>query len=285
MRSLVAALLLAQPVSDMPVYLNHFYVTVDSATYAAIVHSEFLRTRFAPFEQRRTVRTDSSYTGAYFYGRNTYFEFFDSGQEHREPGDSALAFGVEQPGGLNTLASRMTASGEVAREPRTREVEGRQVPWFSQLAFRSFGSGAARIRSFIMEYDPEFLRDWHPDASPSDGTIRRENILRRYVAVLPQTPKAPLLDDVIAITIAADPPIADLLARQLRLFGYTASADNVVLTGPDITLHIVAATPSTRGIQRVTFRTSGAPTAPREFRFGPQSALTFSSEHTAEWTF
>ena len=285
MRSLVAVLLLAQPVSDMPVYLNHFYVTVDSATYATIVASEFLRTRFAPFEQRRTVRSDSTYTGAYFYGRNTYFEFFDSGQEHREPGDSALAFGVEQPGGLDALASRMAASGEVVREPRTREIEGRQVPWFSQLAYRSFGSDTARIRSFIMEYDPEFLRVWHANASSSDGSIKRENILRRYVAVLPQTPKAPLLDDVVAITIAADPPAADSLARQLRHFGYASSADNVVLTGPDFTLHIVAATPAIRGIQRVTFRTTGAPDRPREFRFGPRSTLTFSSERTAEWTF
>ena len=111
MRSLLAALLLAQPVSEVPVYLNHFYVTVDPATYASIISSDFLRTRFAPFELRTTVRTDSTYTGAYFYGRNTYFEFFDSGKEHRVPGDSALAFGVELPGGLDTLLSRMAGSG------------------------------------------------------------------------------------------------------------------------------------------------------------------------------
>ncbi len=285
MRCLIAVLLMAQPVAETPVYLNHFYLTVDNATYAMITGSDFLRTRFAPFEERRTVRTDSTYTGAYFYGRNTYFEFFNSATERRAVGDSALAFGVEQPGALDALASTMAGAGEVSRDLRTRELDGRQVPWFSQLAFGSFGSDTAHIRSFIMEYDPAFLRDWHAGASPSDGTIERANILRRYVAVLPQKPKAPLLVDVTAVTLAAERWEADQLARQLRLFGYTAAADDTVFKGPDLTLYLVAASPSRHGIQRVSFRTAGTPERPLEYSFGPRSKLTFTTDHTAEWTF
>jgi len=285
MRSLLAVLLLAQPASEMPVYLNHFYITVDPATYASILSSDFLRTRFAPFELRTTVRTDSTYTGAYFYGRNTYFEFFDSGKEHRVPGDSALAFGVEQTGGLDTLSRLMAASGEVTRERRTREIDGRPVQWFSQLAFNSMASGSTGIRSFIMEYDAQFLQDWHRDASRSDGTIRRANILRRYIAVLPQTPAAPLLEDVVAIRIAADRYTASLLARQLTAFGYTSGANNTVFSGPDFTLYIVDASQTMRGVQSVTFRTAGAPDLPGEFTFGARSKLKFTGAHSAEWTF
>jgi hypothetical protein len=270
----MAALLLTQPV-----YLNHFYVTVDPATYESIVTSEFLKTQFAPFEERRTARNDRTYTGAYFYGRNTYFEFFKTGQDSRRPGDSGLAFGVEEPGGLNTLL------GDVERAPRTREIEGRQIPWFTELTFRGLAGHTTRLRSFVMEYDPEFLREWRPGASPSDGTIRRSNILRRYRAVLAQKPQAPLLEDVTAITVAVDRHEADLIARELSAFGYTAAADNTVFTGPGITLHLMAASATQCGIQRVSLRTNGRGSGPSDHSFGPRSKLSFTSDHTAEWTF
>ena len=34
-------------------------------------------------ERRTTVRADTSYTALYFYGTNTYFEFFDAGRSVR----------------------------------------------------------------------------------------------------------------------------------------------------------------------------------------------------------
>src|SRR5438045_1439540 len=74
-----------------PVALNHFYLTLDSATFRELQNSPFLRKEFAPCEERTTVRKDTTYTGLYFYGINTYFEFFDVAQEKsRKPGDSAI---------------------------------------------------------------------------------------------------------------------------------------------------------------------------------------------------
>jgi len=58
-----------------------------------------------------------------------------------------------------------------------------------------------------------------------------------------------------------------------------------VLTGPDFTLYLVAATEARHGVQRVSFRTNGMPPRPFEYTFGSHSKLTFTSDHTAEWTF
>ena len=86
--SLSSALLVAQAArsdppskeSMDPVYLNHFFLTLDSQTYKEINESSILKDEFAAFEQRTTVRADMTYTGIYFYGTRTYFEFFEAGK-------------------------------------------------------------------------------------------------------------------------------------------------------------------------------------------------------------
>src|SRR5690242_14363290 len=94
--------------APFPVPLNHFYRVIDSATYADLASSRFLRAEFAPCEERTTVRSDRTYTGLYFYGVYTYFEFFDAGQETaRRLGDSGIAFGLELPGASRTLQARL----------------------------------------------------------------------------------------------------------------------------------------------------------------------------------
>src|ERR1041384_4010416 len=92
------------------VFLNHFYVVIDSATYKDIQQSPFLRKEFAVAEQRTTVRTDMSYTGLYFYGTNTYFEFFDvSSDSSRQVGFSGIAFGVDQAGELQAVSKAVSS--------------------------------------------------------------------------------------------------------------------------------------------------------------------------------
>src|SRR5258708_37010579 len=49
------------------VFLNHFFLVLDSQTFKDIKQNDFLRKEFAPFESRRTIRTDRSYSGIYFY--------------------------------------------------------------------------------------------------------------------------------------------------------------------------------------------------------------------------
>lgn len=57
--------------SLLPVFLNHFYVVLDS-------RGRYVFTKaFCPNETRTAVRADATYTGLYFYGIHTYSEVFD----------------------------------------------------------------------------------------------------------------------------------------------------------------------------------------------------------------
>ena len=251
------------------VSLNHFFLTVDPQTYADIENSAFLKTQFAPFEQRHTVRTDSSYTGTYFYGKNTYFEFFNSEQSKRRVGDSAIAFGVDQPGGNAALAALAPNSG---RSVVTRGIEGRQVPWFDMLVVFGLRSMAGRFNSWVMEYHPDFLTNWNPRPGPTG--ITRSAILARYTAVLKDTPARPLLEDVTAITVALDDATAKRFDDQNRAFGPL-----------DFDLKVTRAAGEEFGIREVRFRTTRRPDGVSELRFGPRSVLRFDSEHSAVWSF
>jgi hypothetical protein len=67
-----------------PVFLNHFYIALDEATYQALRQSPEIAA-FAGIEERHTVAGSRSWSGFYVYGRQTYMEFFvaDTGSLQR----------------------------------------------------------------------------------------------------------------------------------------------------------------------------------------------------------
>lgn len=266
-----------------PVPLNHFYLTVDSGTFAAIEASEFLRSDFAAFERRTTVRTDMTYTGIYFYGTHTYFEFFDAANSRGfKLGDSGIAFGVEEPDATKTLQARL---GTLAPRLVTRQYKDAQVPWFYMLNLVG-ESGKSVVTSWVMEYHPQFLSDWNLSNDGNQG-IRRNNVLSRYKSVLSKVPSNPLLEDIVGLTIAADKETISSLTRTCERLGYRSQVrgDRVDLHGPDLTLHLIPESPSARGIKQIEFRVRRKPNGQTEFHFGNRSLLKFQSEQQALWTF
>jgi len=253
-----------------PVSLNHFYVTLDAPVYSAIAHDTFLRSEFAPSEERTTVRTDSKYTGLYFYGQNTYFEFFDAGlMSDRKARDSAIAFGVDEAGGLDRVAARLDPGVGARRDVITREWNGRQWPWFVRLA----PPFQPRFHTWLMEYDPQFLANWRPSAVKSNQGITRAKMLERYADVLPDHPKDTWLGDVEAITVSLDRESAGML----RDFEHGLGSPSV-----GITVHEEA---DPRGITSVGLRLRKAPQGERILRFGPRCTLKLMKSGSAEWTF
>ncbi|MCP4724942.1 MAG: hypothetical protein GY863_07895, partial [bacterium] len=124
-----------------PILLNHFYFVLDSATYVSIESSSFLRNEFAITEKRTTVRQGgNSYTGLYFYGENTYFEFFNIATEkNNKAGNTGIAFGIEQPNALNAL-QQLIVGESTKLSPATRELDGNQIPWFFSIGPKGFPS-------------------------------------------------------------------------------------------------------------------------------------------------
>lgn len=270
-----------------PVFLNHFYVVLDSATYKDIEQSQFLRGEFAVTEQRTTVRTDMTYTGLYFYGTNTYFEFFDVASDpSSQVGFSGFAFGVDQAGELQSVGKELSSNFAVDRETITRQYQGKQVPWFYAGKLKDFPMGS-NLAVWFMEYHPSFLDEWNAQPGARNQGVSRKPILQRYGAVLKDIPAKAYFEDVVGLTVAMNDADRKKLAQLCKLLGYSerTDGDTQVLKGPDIELRLIPRTEESRGIREIVMRVSRKPKDQAEFRFGSKSVLKFQNNGLAKWSF
>lgn len=266
------------------VALNHAYVVLDTPTYQAIATDPFMRGAFAPNERRTTVRTDETYTGLYFYGRDTYFELFDVAEAvGRQVGDYALAFGVDEVGTVATL--ERTLGPELLRPPAliTRDCAGRQVPWFWLAALTDFPLRAAQS-AWVMEYLPTFLAEWHPRRGRETRGASRRDVLARYRDVLPSHVADAVLGDVVGVTLAATARTRDQLTTFCTAVGYRQrplTDGGVELVGPDFFVRLVPVASDNREcLTEMQFRTCRTPPGPNQRQLG-RSALTLGDGYGA----
>jgi hypothetical protein len=269
------------------VYLNHFFVTLDPDSCKAIESSPFLRDEFGPFEQRTTVRKDITYTGSYFYGEHTYFEFFEVGQGlGRTIGASGLAFGVEAVGASQRLRGQLERMFGVPASvtPVTRRVTDRDVNWF----YMTTGPLTTLLQMWVMEYHYKFLQDWYGELEPTTRGITRAEILERYAAKIGEGDKRrqKLLEDVIELTIALPERDQVLLMKTCEAFGYrvVATPSGSRCEGPQVAFNLVAQPAAARGITAVKFSLRRAKQGEKVYRFG-KTVLRFNDDRTAVWTF
>ncbi|WP_428660619.1 DUF5829 family protein [Runella sp.] len=267
------------------VLLNHFYLTIDASTYRAISRSRFLREHFAPNEIRTTHRTDRSYTGLYFYGAKTYFEFFDVTTETtRHIGDSAIAFGLEHKGVTTLLQQKWPNS---TRLTITRPSNERQVNWFEMLIPPNF-TLESPIAVWSMEYLPTFLKEWKNSSDipvMSEENINRSAVLERYKSIIPAI-KNPILKNVIGLTIWVDSAVYQAFEQFAGDFGYLTTAIENGFSFSDaegVTYQISLSGGRLHGITEVRFEVTDVP-GQQVWEFG-NSTLTFQEEHTAIWRF
>ena len=215
------------------VYLNHLLVFVDRDTYRALSASGFLNEHFACSEERTThdQATGMSWTGRYYYGRQTYFEFMNPEKTSWAPRDG-LAFGIESEGESEELARRLkqVTEVEVRRYRRNRRYGDQDIPWFWSVEVPR--ADDARLISWVMEYDPGFLDRWPPDLPPGKpdlppgeadtGTagIARNLFLTRYRSAIGDNLANRLFRDITSVTVSLPPEEADLLEAELGIFGY-----------------------------------------------------------------
>jgi hypothetical protein len=270
----------------IPVYLNHFFTVLDIETYKAIEASDFITKEFAPHEYRETVRGDRSYAGIYFYGKNTYFEFFD--EVSRGPGSkgfSMLALGVDGQGELSALQSQLADTYPLSMRKITRGHNDAQIDWFDQAnADNARGGPQIGYGAWVMEYDPSFLSSWNPGASDSEG-ISRAALLKRYIAVLDNAPVDPYFEDIIGLTFALDPVSLQDAVDLVRAMGYEEQrvGERYVFSGPEFELQLEPVGEGGRGVRHMKMKVRRLPET-REFRLG-NSTLIFNDDYTASWTF
>ena len=270
----------------IPVYLNHFFTVLDIETYKAIEASDFITKEFAPHEYRETVRGDRSYAGIYFYGKNTYFEFFDEvSRGSGSKGFSMLALGVDGQGELSALQSRLADSYPLSMRQITRGHNDLQIAWFDQVhADNAKGSPRLGYGAWVMEYDPIFLKTWNPEASGDEGVVRAA-LLKRYVAVLDGAPENPYFEDITGLTFALDPVSMQDAVELARAMGYSEEnqGDLVLFRGPEFELRLMPVGESGRGVKEMKLKVSRIPET-SEIQLG-NSTLVFNDDNTATWTF
>jgi hypothetical protein len=280
-------------IDSMPkVYLNHFFLLLDSSTYEAIVDSDFIKNEFAHFETRTTVvENNESYTGAYVYGENTYFEFFDESksQGFMPPGlTSGMAFGVDNKGELKIIQQKLKDYKNGLYALRSREWNGVQIPWFA-MTMVYYGNTASDIMTWVMEYHEDFLKKWHPDLVPSSPGIMRKDILKRYAAKItrPDVPKNKLLKDVIQIGLKLSPKDLEMLKGELAVFDYAFArqGNKEICSGPDVKIIIDSIDSGVGKITGIKMSCHSNQHQGKIFKFGEKSRLVIHTDSTATWTF
>ncbi len=283
---LLPALILAAAAS-VPAPLNHFYVVPDAATFAAIQATPFLREQLGVFEERTTVRNDTSYTGAYFYGTNTYFEFLPP-DATRHTGEAGVAFGIESEGGSAALEPALSkALGRPVRNfVVTRRLGDADVPWFRMVGLES--APGAPFSTWSMEYEPAFLARWHGELPPASRAITRSNVLARYAESLNQAKgrDARWLRDVTGLVLGLDEAERTAFAAQLGAYGYRleTKGGETIARGGAVTFTLRPAAPGARGVLEAVFAVKPGLPSPAEMKIGT-SVLSFDGKGAARWRF
>jgi hypothetical protein len=156
----------------------------------------------------------------------------------------------------------------------TREWNGAQVPWFFMTTQPQKRGEEQGFVTWFMQYHPDFLAKWHPDASPfpAKEPTSRAAVLARYKAVLPATATQALLGDVTGLTLAAKPEARARFEAWCKAIGTT------------FPVHVVDPGAGNEGIRAAEFRLNRAPQKEETLRFGAHSTLTLR-QRSAEWRF
>ena len=281
------AVLAAATERPMPVvYLNHVYRVLDPETFRAADSSEYLRTTFGAFERRTTKTGDDTWTGIYYYGENTYFEFLSADPARNRPvGQSGVAFGIEEEGGSAVVRKALDGLGIGKAETveRKRETAGKMVPWFHITGFEP---DDPILVSWVMEYSPKFLKQWHPELRPGLSGILRKTVLERYQAkaALTVPPKDPLFRNVTAVRLALDPAHTEAFAKELAALGFRRG-EGASWIGPDIRFDLVGASEKAHGIVAIEMVLTRKPEEAKTLTFGEGARLEIRTDGTAAFLF
>jgi hypothetical protein len=230
-----------------PVFLNHFSIALDQATYDALRTSKQVAALGAVKEQK-VVAGSGSWSGFYWTARQTYMEFYGAAALPEETlvGDCGIGLSVETQGGVAAVAARLrTVFGDrIDIDKQVRTTETGDVPWFTATHLKDPRTTAI----WVMELDPGYLAARHPEAPVRDPLSRQQE--RSWDYRPGQT-----LDNVVGLTLALDKERASELATQLGLFGWSVqrTGTGILAVGPDVRIRVVAADVR-EGIKQVDLR-------------------------------
>lgn len=232
-----------------PVFLSHFFIALDQATYDALRTSKQVAVLGAVKEQK-VVAGSQTWSGFYWTARQTYMEFFGAAALPDEAlvGDCGIGFAVETQGSVVAIAERLRTvfadKIEIGNQVRTTATG--DIPWYTATDIKADGHEA--MATWVMELDPGYLAARHPESRVTNPLDRQEGNSWDYRS--DQT-----LDNVVGLTLALNREKRFELATELRLLGWSVHriGAGFFAVGPDVKIRIVPAG-ARAGIQQVELR-------------------------------
>lgn len=201
-----------------PPALNHVYVVLDAATYAAMRDSRALRELLGRpdggLPDYAPPQPDAD--RIFFRGRQTYLEFFAPDNRFKEPvGKVGLALGHDDADDFDALETVWARTcGEQKRRTRVQWQRTRpSVPWYDALQCDGT-AGGSNLAVWAMVYRPEFLR-WQSGAT-SDAPSRTA----RAEVLAPRLRAGQGRFDVTGVAIHVTPSLHAQLVAQLEQAGF-----------------------------------------------------------------
>lgn len=277
-----------QPVE--PVELNHVVMTVDQATYDALVASPYLRDVFANGGVATVAgNAGDSWTARYVVGENLYLEVFGpEGRQGRNPGYVGLAFSTRTMGDIDRIEERLNeVAGERAhRILRTRQARSEVRNWFHAVSVDP-PSFDRRLGAWVMESHPDHLRRIGLEV---DRLPARDEYLAALRRARSQPMPAPsrLLRDVTRIDLVLTEKEASDLSTLLLAAGWdrdAAQGDHVRLSGGGLELQIRFDPQPDPPLRAIEFALTWKPEEERTVDFNERSRLTVHADGSARWVF
>jgi Family of unknown function (DUF5829) len=218
-----------------PVFLSHFWIALDQATYDALRTSKEVAALGAVKEQK-VVAGSQNWSGFYWTARQTAMEFFGAAALPDETlvGDCGIGLSVEAQGGVAAVAERLrTVFGDnIEIEKQVRTTATGDIPWYTSTHMKERQTTAV----WVMELDPGYLAARHPEAPVKDPLSRQQE--RSWDYYPDQT-----LDNVVGLTLALNQERTSELATQLQLFGWSVNhtATGFLAVGPGVKMRVVPA--------------------------------------------
>lgn len=213
--TLVQTNLQAQKKSNL-VFLNHIYFVLDSNTYAHIFDSAFLQ-QIGNTKAASVTTTDESWSGKYFYGRDSYFELFSpTGFEGAAIGDVGFGFMTFKQGDIWEVKKNWkdNSKDSVITDTSTYVSDGKRQEWYYSLNLSAVDS-LLSVSAWVMENTPGILKA----AGFSDEEIKKPISWQEYVEKKYKTNFTKAFNRITSVELITNKDEYDYLKKSFSGFG------------------------------------------------------------------
>jgi hypothetical protein len=229
------------------VFLNHVYFVLDSNTFNNLFDDSYLQT-IADTTEKRTTTSNSSWSGKYIFGKNSYLEFFEAnGFEGATLGSSGFGFMTHKSGDFNTIKNNWQKIYTDSLQTDTTVVTSRGPAhkWFYATGLPIDTTIATS--TWLMENTPDELKS----VGFTDNEIKQPISWQQYYEKRYQKKFLKPLNKITKVEIITNKKEYDYLKISLLGFGLK-EANNSFYNDEVKIQYTIANVPSTE-LKTVTF--------------------------------